>query len=134
MGFLSRRFSRKGPQLALTGESPGFSLVAVGFLSSYDEDLREPLLGPQGPTRGASVRSSLTASSEGPLGIPLQSLPGQRSSSGVEARNSGFLSRADIDLGVPLGCPLGSQTSSGVEPCKSTLLSSQKTVSGFLSC
>ena len=110
----------------LTGESPGFSPVAVGFLSSYDEDLREPLLGPQGPTRGASVMSSLTVSSEGPLEIPLQSLPGLRSSSGVEAGNSGFLSRADIDLGVPLGRPLGSQASSGVEPCKSALLSSRK--------
>ena len=42
-------------------------------------------------------------SREGPLGIPLQSLPGLRSSSGVEAGTSGFLSRADMDLGVPHG-------------------------------
>ena len=110
----------------LTGESPGFSPVAVGFLSSYDEDLREPLLGPQGPTRGASVTSSLTVSSEGPLRIPLQSKLGLMSSSGVQAGNSGFLSRADMDIMVHLGRPQGSQASSRVEPCKSALLSSRK--------
>ena len=32
----------------LRGESPVFTLVAVGFLSSYNGDLRDPLLGPQG--------------------------------------------------------------------------------------
>ena len=63
---------------------------------------------------------------------------------GVEARTSGFLSRADMDLGVPLGHPQGSQASSRVEPCKSALLSSRKSsarfpvgltigISGFLS-
>ena len=62
-------------------------------------------LGTQGPACGASGRSSLNLSREGPLGIPLQSLPGPRSSSGVEAGNSGFLSRADMDLRVPLGHP-----------------------------
>ena len=65
-------------------------------------------------------------SREGPLGIPLQSLPGPRSSSGVEACTSGFLSSANMDLGVPLGHPQGSETSSCGEPCKSALLSSQK--------
>ena len=48
MGFFSGLFRGKGPQPALRGESPGFSLVAVGFLSSYDRDLRDPLMGPQG--------------------------------------------------------------------------------------
>ena len=50
MGFLSRRHSRKGPHLALTGESPGFSRVAAAnmwFLSSNDGELRDPLVGPQ---------------------------------------------------------------------------------------
>ena len=65
-------------------------------------------------------------SREGPLGIPLQSQLGPRSSSGVEAGNSGFLSRADMDLGVHLGHPQWTKDSSRVEPCKSTLLSNQK--------
>ena len=48
VGFLLRHRSRIGPQLALRGESPGFPPVAVGFLSSYDGDLRDQLVGPQG--------------------------------------------------------------------------------------
>ena len=36
MGFLSRRPRRKGPQLALRGESPAFPPVVVGFLSGSD--------------------------------------------------------------------------------------------------
>ena len=48
LGFFSRSLSRKGPQLALRGESPGFSQVAAGFHSSYDGDLRDPLVGLQG--------------------------------------------------------------------------------------
>ena len=70
--------------------------------------------------------SSLHARFEGPLRIPLQSMPGLRSSSGVEAGTSGFLSLADMDPGVPLGFPQGSQTSSRVEICMSALLSSWK--------
>ena len=57
----------------------------------------------------ASGKASLHASCEGPLGILLQLLPGPRSSSGAEARTSGFLSSADMDLGVSLGFPQGSQ-------------------------
>ena len=60
------------------------------------------LLGLQGPARVASGRSSLQASCEGPLGIPLQSVPGPRSSSGAEATTSGFLSSDDMDLRVPI--------------------------------
>jgi len=47
VGFLSRRCSGKEPHLVMTGEPHGFSRVAVGF-SSYDGELREPLLLPQG--------------------------------------------------------------------------------------
>ena len=50
VGFLSRRHSRKGPHLALRGESPSFSRVAagkLGFLLSYDGDLRDLLVLPQ---------------------------------------------------------------------------------------
>ena len=44
--------------------------------------------GLQGPAHVASGKSSLLASCEGPLGIPLQSVPGPRSSSGTEATTS----------------------------------------------
>ena len=64
--------------------------------------------------------------SGGATRIPLPSLPGLRSSAGVEAGSSGFLSRANMDLGVPPGHPKGNLASSRVEPCKSTLLSSQE--------
>ena len=50
MGFHSRRRSRKGPYLGLRGESPDFSRVAagnLGFLSSYDRVLRDPIVLPQ---------------------------------------------------------------------------------------
>ena len=50
VGFLSRPCSGKGSHLGLIGESPGFSRVGAessGFLSSYDGDLRYPLMLPQ---------------------------------------------------------------------------------------
>ena len=40
---------------------------------------------PQGPDHVASGKASLHASCEGPLGIPLQSVPGPKTSCGVEA-------------------------------------------------
>ena len=122
VGFLSRLHSEKGPHLTLRGESPGFSRVAaanLGSLSTYDGNLRDPLM-------GASETSSHHASCEGSLGSPLQSLPWPRSSSGVEAGNSVFLSYANMDFGVPLGFPQGIQASSHVETCKSALLSNWK--------
>ena len=48
-------------------------------------------------------------SQNGPFRIQLQSLPGLRSSSIIEAGSSAFHSRADMDCGVPLGHPEGSQ-------------------------
>ena len=103
MGFVSRRQNGKGPHLSLRGDSPDFSRIALanlGSLSSYDGDLRDPLV-------GASGTSSLHASCEGPPRIPLYLLPGLRSSSGVEARTFSFLSSVEKDLGVPLGFPQG---------------------------
>ena len=97
VGFLSRCHSRKGPNLELRGESPGFSRVLVGnleFFSSFYRDLRIPLVLPW--------KSSVHASCKGPVRIPLQSVPGPRSSSGAEAGTSGFLSSADMDHEVPL--------------------------------
>ena len=85
VGFLSRSHIGKGPHLALRGESPGFSRVAAAnfvSLTSYDEDFREALVGASGIFR-------LHASCERPLDIPLQSLPGPRSSSVVEAGHQG---------------------------------------------
>ena len=114
--------SGKGPHLALRGESPGFSRVAaanLGSLSIYDGDLRDPLLRDSGT-------SSLHASFEGPLGIPLQSLLGPRSSFGVQVGTSVFLSCANIELGLPLGFAQESQASFRVETCNSALLSSWK--------
>ena len=78
--------------------------------------------GLQGPTHVASGMSSLHESCEGPLRIPLPSVPGPRTSFGAEATNSGFPSRADRDLGVPMEFEQGSQASSFVETCKSTFL------------
>ena len=56
MEFLSRLFSWKGPPLEMTGEpSVAFFVVVfltvarrVGFLSSYDGELRDTLVWPQG--------------------------------------------------------------------------------------
>ena len=87
---------------------------------------REPQ-GPQGPARAASGKFSLHVNCEGPLQIPLQSVPGPMSSSGAEARTSGFLSSADMDLGVSVKFPQGSQTSSRVETCKAAFISSCNT-------
>ena len=71
-------------------------------------------------------KSSLHVSCEGPLGMPLQSLLGPRSSSRVEAVTSGFLSRADMDLSVHVEFPQGSQALSSVETRESALLVSWK--------
>ena len=48
VGFLSRPCSGNGPQLTLRGKSPGWSQVAAMFLSSYDRDIRDPIVVPQG--------------------------------------------------------------------------------------
>ena len=71
------------------------------FFSSCSRKLQLSLelqRGPQGPARVASGKSSLHVSCEGPLGIPLQSVPDPRSSSGAEAATSDFLFRADMVL------------------------------------
>ena len=75
------------------------------FFSSCGRNLGVPpelRLGPQGPDRVASGKSSLHASCEGPLRIPLQLVLWARSSSGVGTGTSSFPSRADKGLGVPM--------------------------------
>ena len=84
VGFLSRHRSRKWPHLTLRGESPAFL------------ELRQETWGPSRVTMGTSGTRScclrkvqFPASYEGPLWIPLQSIPGPRSSSGLRREPQG---------------------------------------------
>ena len=70
-------------------------------------------------------------SHDGRLGIPLQSLLGPRSSSGVEARTSGFLSMANMDLWFLWGVHRGVRASSHMVPCKTALLLTWKSSVSF---
>ena len=74
-------------------------------LSTNDRDLRDLLLWPQ--ERPVPMRVA-----RGPLGIPLETMPGPKTFCGVGVGNSGFLSSADMDLGVLLESPQGSESSS----------------------
>ena len=121
VGFLER-LQRRRASSHIEGRNSWFS-SSCGRKLGVPLELRQ---GPQGPTCGASGRSSLHASSKQPLGIPLHSVMGPRSSSGVDTRTSGFLSSADMDLGVPIEFQQGSQASSPMETCNSTLLFSWK--------
>ena len=60
----------------------------------------------------------------GPLGIPLPSMLGPKTLSGVGAETCGFLSSADMELGVLLEPPQGSQSSSRVGACRCSFLPS----------
>ena len=105
--------------LALRCESTGFSQVVtgnLGFLSSYDGDLRDLLMLPQ--ERPVSMRVV-----RGLLGF-LSSRSRTMSSSGADAGKSRFLSSVHVDLGVPMEFQPGSQASSLWETCKSSFLSS----------
>ena len=103
------------------------------FFSSCEIILGVPLelrQGSQGPVRVAPGKSSLHASFEGPFRIPLQSMPGARSSSGAEAATSDFLSRTEMDLGVAKEFQQESQAlSRHANPLSSLTV---KEVSGFL--
>ena len=85
--------------------SPGGENL-LGFLELWQVP---PVLrrGPQEPPLWSSGKASLHVSCEGPLGIPLQLVPGPKSSCVVEAGSSGFLSSDDMDLGVLLEFPQG---------------------------
>ena len=97
VGILSRCHSGKGPHLALRGESPGFSQVAtanVGFLSSYDEEVRDPLMWPQecpAFMRVAWGHSGFLSSRCWALGPHLELRPEPQVSSLVLTWISGFL-------------------------------------------
>ena len=92
MGFLLRRCSGKGPHVAMTGEPCGFPQVAAGF-SSYDGELREPLLWPQkSPVCIPVVRGSAALLSNNGRGIgPQDVLNGEsRGLSQIVAGNAWF--------------------------------------------
>ena len=106
MGFLLRRCSGKGPHLAMTGEPHGFSRVAAGF-SSYDGELREPPLWPQGsPVSIRVVRGSPALLSSNGRGIgPQNLLKGQsRGLSRSAAGNPGFPRLVTVTSGSFSGC------------------------------
>ena len=69
-------------------------------LSTYNGDLRDPLLWPQ--ERPVSMRIA-----RGPIGIALQSMPGPKALCGVRAGTGGFLSSADMDFGYFWSIPRG---------------------------
>ena len=79
-------------------------------LSTSDWDLRDPLCWPQERTVPMRV-------ARGPLGIPLPSMLGPKTSCGVGPGARGFLSSADMELGVLLESPQRSQSSSLVGAC-----------------
>ena len=87
---------KEGPHLATTGESRSLLLAVarhVGFLSSYDRELREPLVLPQG--RPVSIRvargSATLLSSHGRGIVPQNALKGDsRGLSQIAAGNPGF--------------------------------------------
>ena len=131
---MSRTLSRLRREGAISLETPHWKRASSRFegriswfFSSCSRKLGVPLelqWGPHGPARVASGKSSLHVRCVGPLRITLQSVLSPSSSSGAEARTSGFHSSADMDFGVPMEFQKGSQASSLVETCKSAFLSS----------
>ena len=96
LGFLSISLSGKGPQLALRGESPGSSLIAVGFLLSYNGDLSYQLVTPLGgpvSTRVERVPSGFICGRCRGCGPQLELRPESECSSPGPTRTSGFLWR-----------------------------------------
>ena len=148
--MLSRCCRRQGPHLALTGESLGLSRVAAGglrFLSRYHEELREPLVLPQGSqvsiqvarasagvlwSHGRGIRpqfawkgesqgvSLVAAGSVGSLELPR----GPEGASHVVSGKSGILLSYEGCLGIPLESVEATRASSRVEVGNSGFLSS----------
>ena len=69
-------------------------------LSTYEGDLMDPRWWPH-------ERPVPIGVARGPLGIPLPSMPGPKTLSGVGAETCGFLSSADMDLGYFWSLPRG---------------------------
>ena len=118
VGFFLRLLSGKGPHLTLRGESPGFSRVAVanlGFLLSYDGELRDPLVCPQESPVSMQVARGLSGflSSQCQVLSPHLQLRKQSSgflsmlawilgSYGVSGGELGFVSCGDMQILFPL--------------------------------
>ena len=146
----SRSCRRKGPHLALTRESLCLSRVGVGglgFLCRYHQELREPLVLPQGSQvcirvararagalwiYGRGIRpqlawkgesqgvSRVAAGSVGSFELP----PGPEGASHVVSRKSGVLSSCEGPLGIPLELVQVTRASCRVEAENSGFLSS----------
>ena len=86
-------------------------------LTTYDGELRDPLMWPQ--ERPVPMRVAL-----GPLGIPLPSMLGPKTLCRVGAGTGRFHARADMVPGVLLESPQGRQSSARVGACTCAVLSS----------
>ena len=129
VGFLLRCRSGKGPHLALSGESPGFSRVAAGKLGSLSSsylDLRDTLVGPQESPVAMRVARGLLGflcSHCWDRGLHLELRPEPQGSSPMPTWISGFLWRFHRGVRHRLVWRHASPLPSGAE----------KAVSGFLS-
>ena len=106
------------------------------FLSSCERGVRPPVefrWGTWDFSRVATGESDLPSSCEGKLGVPFESLQGNKFLSIVGGISvsfrlvvgiTGFLSSCSVDLGIPLEWQQWSQDSSRVEVGKSCFLSS----------
>ena len=128
VGFLSRRHNGKGPHLTLRGESPDFSQVVagnLGFLLSYDGDLRDSLVLPQESqvsmlVRGFSVFLSSCCRVLGPhlelrlepqvsspvltgiSGISVEFQQGRKALSSAQTHKSALLSSCNSGVRLPV--------------------------------
>ena len=105
------------PQDALKKDSRG--LLRVGAGNPWFPRL-VPVI--SGRSKGASEKSGLLCSWEGPLGTPLGSVQWKKDASLVEMGISGFLSYSDVGLGVCMPFQRGSQASACVEAWNSAFL------------
>src|SRR5574337_869730 len=117
VGLLLRRCSGKGLHLAMTGEPRGFSRVTAGF-SSYDGEFRLPLV-------LAQASPIFHSSCEGKLGIALECLQGQYSSSRPVSRSQCSSPGATGISGLHSRRTRGDRHSSRVEAKNPALLSNR---------
>ena len=130
VGFLSRRHSGEGPHLTLRGKSPGCSRVVagnLGFLSSYDGDLRYTFLLPQenqfSMLVGKGISLFLFCQCQG-LGPHLELRPETQGAAPVLTRISGFLWSFHMGVRPHLVWRLASPLSSRAVKVVSDFLSS----------
>ena len=116
VGFLLRHCSGKGPHLMITGEPHGISRVVVGF-SSYDGELREPLVLPQGSpisirvARGSwGLLSSHCKANSPHLGLCPETLCSSQVATGISGLHlrltRGVRPRLELKQRTPLSSPV----------------------------